>query len=60
MKNLNLTTLALITSTLISGGTIAAQAPETISVTNENFTHAETARNYRNWGAKGLLKSFSK
>ena len=33
---------------------------ETIAVTEENFTHAETARNFRNWAARGATQEFAK
>ena len=33
--------------------TSAAMAPETIAVSEANYAHAETARNYRNWSALG-------
>ncbi|MFD2167598.1 hypothetical protein ACFSJY_15210 [Thalassotalea euphylliae] len=33
---------------------------ETITVTEENFTHAETARNFRNWSKLGANKQFAK
>ncbi|MPW30306.1 DUF1214 domain-containing protein [Agarivorans sp. B2Z047] len=29
-----------------------------LTVTKENFTHAETARNFRNWGSKGATHEF--
>lgn len=38
----------------------ATAAPKTIAVTEENFTHAETARNYRNWTKLGANKQFTK
>ncbi len=37
-----------------------AVADETIAVTAENFTHAETARNFRNWAARGATREFAK
>ena len=33
-----------------------ADAPTTMPVTEENYAHAETARNYRNWSALGASK----
>ena len=38
----------------------ASQAASTLTVTEENFTHAETARNYRNWAKFGANKQFVK
>ena len=37
-----------------------ADAGKKLTVTEENFTHAETARNYRNWAALGANKQFTK
>lgn len=60
MKTVKLTTLALITGSLMAGSAFAADKPETIEVTKENFTHAETARNYRNWASRGANQQFVK
>ncbi len=60
MKTAQLTTLALITGSLMAGSAFAADKAETIEVTKENFTHAETARNYRNWASKGANQQFVK
>jgi len=35
-------------------------APGSLAVTEENFSHAETARNYRNWSKNGASKQFVK
>jgi hypothetical protein len=35
-------------------------ASEKLAVTEESFTHAETARNYRNWASKGATEQFVK
>lgn len=60
MKTVNTLTLAFLTSALFSGSSIAAEQEQTIKVTQENFTHAETARNYRNWATKGATEQFVK
>lgn len=60
MKTVKLTTLALITGSLMAGSAFAADSSDTIKVTTNNFTHAETARNYRNWASKGATKKFVK
>ena len=41
---------------LASMNSVASET--TIAVTAENFSHAETARNYRNWAAQGANKRF--
>ena len=44
----------LLTSAIALLASINSAASETtIAVTAENFSHAETARNYRNWAAQG-------
>ncbi|TRX56513.1 DUF1214 domain-containing protein [Thalassomonas sp. M1454] len=37
----------------------AKSADGTLIITEENFTHAETARNYRNWAKAGAHKQFA-
>ena len=49
----------VIASLLMSTPVLAAQQ-NAIEVTAENFTHAETARNYRNWASKGATQEFVK
>ncbi|MDN2481257.1 DUF1254 domain-containing protein [Vibrio agarivorans] len=60
MKALKFSTLALITSTLFAGSVVASEQANIIEVTKENFSHAETARNYRNWADKGATNEFVK
>lgn len=45
--------------TVLASGSISAisLAQDTISVTEQNFAHAETARNYRNWQNLGANDS---
>ena len=47
---------ALICISMIS----CAKDEKTIAVTEENFSHAETARNFRNWANQGATKEFVK
>lgn len=49
----------VIAGLLMSTPVLAAQQ-NAIEVTAENFTHAETARNYRNWASKGATQEFVK
>lgn len=49
----------VIAGLLMSTPVLAAQQ-NAIEVTAENFTHAETARNYRNWANKGATQEFVK
>lgn len=60
MKTVNITTLALITGSLMTGTALADDHSAKIEVTKENFSHAETARNYRNWASKGATQQFVK
>ncbi|WP_117232704.1 hypothetical protein [Vibrio maerlii] len=60
MKTVKLTTLALVIGLLTTGTAFAADQTNTIEVTQENFSHAETARNYRNWSSKGANQQFVK
>ena len=49
----------LLTSAIALLASINSAASDTtIAVTAENFSHAETARNYRNWAAQGANKMF--
>ena len=49
----------LLTSAIALLASMNSVASETtIAVTAENFSHAETARNYRNWAAQGANKGF--
>ena len=57
MKTLrNYTLLTSAIALLASMNSVASET--TIAVTAENFSHAETARNYRNWAAQGANKGF--
>ena len=50
----------LLTSAIALLASMNSVASETtIAVTAENFSHAETARNYRNWAAQGANKGLS-
>ncbi|MCL9775644.1 DUF1214 domain-containing protein [Vibrio methylphosphonaticus] len=65
MNTANIATLTLITSAFITSSVMAADAiqttnAQTINITEQNFTHAETARNYRNWASKGATHEFVK
>lgn len=60
MKIAKLTTLALVTGSLFAASALASNESSTIEVTAENFSHAETARNYRNWASKGATEKFVK
>ena len=57
MKTLpNYTLVTAAIALLASMNSVASET--TIAVTAENFSHAETARNYRNWAAQGANKGF--
>ncbi|MGV2987639.1 DUF1254 domain-containing protein [Vibrio sp. E150_011] len=58
MTTIKLTTLSLMVSTLLVGSTFANETMTTLEVTQDNFTHAETARNYRNWASQGATEQF--
>jgi hypothetical protein len=60
MTNFKLTTLTLILSTAFTAPVFANTSSDTLDVTAENFTHAETARNYRNWAKNGATEQFVK
>ncbi|GAM70183.1 hypothetical protein JCM19236_5730 [Vibrio sp. JCM 19236] len=69
MKALKLTALALATGSLMACSAFqsedtkqqaTAQQTKTLEVTEQNFTHAETARNFRNWSSKGATQQFVK
>jgi hypothetical protein len=64
MKAIKRTPIAQVLGVIIAGllmstPVLAAQS-NSIEVTAENFTHAETARNYRNWASKGATQEFVK
>ena len=64
MKAIKRTPIAQVSGVIIAGllmstPVLAAQS-NSIEVTAENFTHAETARNYRNWASKGATQEFVK
>jgi hypothetical protein len=64
MKAIKRTPIAQVLGVIIAGllmstPALAAQS-NSIEVTAENFTHAETARNYRNWASKGATQEFVK
>lgn len=64
MKVIKRTPIAQVSGVIIAGllmstPVLAAQS-NSIEVTAENFTHAETARNYRNWASKGATQEFVK
>lgn len=50
-----MTTLAIA---VLFSSTSFAEAEKTIAVTEENFSHAEAARNLRNWASRGANKKF--
>ena len=52
-------TLLVAAIPLVASMNIAA-SEKTIPVTAENFSHAETARNYRNWAKQGAKTAFVK
>ncbi|MGF1751743.1 MULTISPECIES: hypothetical protein [Vibrio] len=65
MNTASITTLSLIASAFITTSAFAENATpvtsaQTIKITEQNFTHAETARNYRNWAKKGATHQFVK
>ncbi|PSW20749.1 DUF1214 domain-containing protein [Photobacterium sanctipauli] len=60
MKAVKLTVLALVAGSMMAGSIVLAQPPKIIRVTEENFSHAETARNFRNWMSKGATHQFVK
>ncbi len=60
MKIAKLTTLALVTGSLFTASALASDQNPTIEVTAENFSHAETSRNFRNWTSKGATERFVK
>lgn len=51
--------LFVLTLILLGSKTLASETAS-IAVTEQNFAHAETARNFRNWAAKGATKEFVK
>ena len=51
--------LLVLTLTLL-GSKILASETTKVAVTEQNFSHAETARNFRNWAAQGATKEFVK
>ena len=57
MKTVRNYTLLASAIPLLASINIAA-SETTIPVTEENFSHAETARNYRNWAKQGANKMF--
>jgi hypothetical protein len=57
MKTVRNYTLLISAIPLVASINIAA-SETTIPVTEENFSHAETARNYRNWAKQGANKMF--
>lgn len=46
-------------SILLAASAFVTQAQSTIKVTHENFAHAETARNFRNWVKLGANKQIT-
>ncbi|GEA59758.1 hypothetical protein [Vibrio comitans] len=65
MKCIKLTALAFAITYITACSQFQGSSPtsnpnQTITVTEENFTHAETARNYRNWASKGATEKFVK
>ena len=46
-------------SVLLAASASVTQAQSTIKVTDENFAHAETARNFRNWVKLGANKQIT-
>jgi len=59
MKAIRNLTLLVAAIPLVASMNIAA-SEKTIPVTAENFSHAETARNYRNWARQGAHTVFVK
>ena len=49
-----------VLSLILLGSKTLASETVTIAVTEQNFAHAETARNFRNWASKGATKEFVK
>ncbi|KZY62219.1 hypothetical protein A3742_11205 [Oleiphilus sp. HI0071] len=60
MKQAKLLFLFAFTIAMANVQFAIAEEANTIKVTEENFTHAETARNFRNWASKGATKQFVK
>lgn len=60
MRNYKLYTLVALIAALLWSSTAMSDSNSHIAVTKENFSHAETARNYRNWANKGATKQFVK
>lgn len=60
MKNsARYTSLAIVLQLSISSS-VFGESNTTIAVTEQNFSHAETARNYRNWANNGASEKFVK
>ena len=59
MKTIRNFVLLLSAIPLVASTSIVA-SEKTTPVTEENFSHAETARNYRNWVTQGANKMFVK
>jgi len=60
MRNYKLYTLVALIVPLFWSSTAISENTKAIAVTKENFSHAETARNYRNWANNGATKQFVK
>ncbi|WP_028772752.1 DUF1214 domain-containing protein [Shewanella waksmanii] len=56
---IKLTLAATIACTFLSAS-VSAEQQQHIQITEQNFSHAETARNYRNWASKGATEQFAK
>ena len=59
MKTIRNYTLLVAAIPLVASIQVVA-SEKTIPVTAENFSHAETARNYRNWAKQGANELFVK
>lgn len=42
-----------------AGGEVEFMEGEVIKITDQNYAHSETAKNYRNWMAKGANEAIS-
>ena len=60
--NFKTSIIALSITTVFSIYTpiVSSEPAKSLTVTEDNFTHAETARNFRNWVALGANKQFAK
>ena len=60
MKNFKIYMMTALAMIVLFSSASFAEAEKTIALTEENFSHAESARNFRNWANQGATKEFVK